>query len=78
MDWLDLLAVQGTLKSLFQHHSSQTVSRNMDIKDFWWGLRRIKDNYREILNHFRESLNTIKKLTRNLDLEAVWKWMHVE
>ena len=24
MDWLHLLAVQGTLKSLFQHHSSQT------------------------------------------------------
>ena len=24
MDWLDLLAVQGTLKSLFQHHSSNT------------------------------------------------------
>ena len=24
MDWLDLLAVQGTLKSLFQHHSSKT------------------------------------------------------
>ena len=23
MDWLDLLAVQGTLKSLFQHHSSE-------------------------------------------------------
>ena len=23
MDWLDLLAVQGTLKSLLQHHSSQ-------------------------------------------------------
>ena len=23
MDWLDLLAVQGTLKSLFQHHSSR-------------------------------------------------------
>ena len=22
MDWLDLLAVQGTLKSVFQHHSS--------------------------------------------------------
>ena len=22
MDWLNLLAVQGTLKSLFQHHSS--------------------------------------------------------
>ena len=24
MDWLDLLVVQGTLKSLFQHHSSKT------------------------------------------------------
>ena len=24
MDWLDLLAVQGTLKSLLQHHSSNT------------------------------------------------------
>ena len=23
-DWLDLLAVQGTLKSLLQHHSSKT------------------------------------------------------
>ena len=23
MDWLDLLSVQGTLKSLFQHHSSK-------------------------------------------------------
>ena len=25
MDWLDLLAVQGTLKSLLQHHSSKHV-----------------------------------------------------
>ena len=24
MDWLDLLAVQGTLKSLLQHHGSKT------------------------------------------------------
>ena len=23
MDWFDLLAVQGTLKSLFQHHNSE-------------------------------------------------------
>ena len=26
MDWLDLLAVQGTLKSLLQHHSSKEAS----------------------------------------------------
>ena len=25
MDWLDLLAVQGTLKGLLQHHSSKTL-----------------------------------------------------
>ena len=27
MDWLDLIAVQGTLKSLLQHHSSKTSIR---------------------------------------------------
>ena len=27
MDWLDLLAVQGTLKSLLQHHSSKGLPR---------------------------------------------------
>ena len=27
MDWLDLLVVQGTLKSLLQHHSSKSVLR---------------------------------------------------
>ena len=26
MDWLDLLAVQGILKSLLQHHSSKALS----------------------------------------------------
>ena len=26
MDWLDLLAVQGTLKSLLQHHNSKALS----------------------------------------------------
>ena len=25
MDWLDLLAIQGTLKSLLQHHSSKAT-----------------------------------------------------
>ena len=28
MDWLDLLAVQGTLKSLLQHHSSKCCTHN--------------------------------------------------
>ena len=29
MDWLDLLAVQGTLKSLLQHHSSKAITANL-------------------------------------------------
>ena len=32
MDWLDLLAVQGTLKSLLQHHSSKaSILQNSDF-----------------------------------------------
>ena len=29
MDWLDLLAVQGTLKSLLQHHSSKNINSSV-------------------------------------------------
>ena len=32
MDWLDLLAVQGTLKSLLQHHSSKAEDTTSKIK----------------------------------------------
>ena len=32
MDWLDLLAVQGTLKSLLQHHSSKASVRKSQMK----------------------------------------------
>ena len=44
MDWLDLLAVQGTLKSLLQHHSSKIsvrcsaflmVQLSTFIHDYW-------------------------------------------
>ena len=43
MDWLDLLAVQGTLKSLLQHHSSKaSMALNFlysptftSIHDYW-------------------------------------------
>ena len=34
MDWLDLLAVQGILKSLLQHHSPKT-SILRSIHDYW-------------------------------------------
>ena len=39
MDWLDLLAVQGTLKSLLQHHSSKALILQCTaffiIHDYW-------------------------------------------
>ena len=41
MDWLDLLAVQGTLKSLLQHHSSKasillcSAFSTLSIHDYW-------------------------------------------
>ena len=44
MDWLDLLAVQGTSKSLLQHHSSKTSNSSMlslygptltSVHDYW-------------------------------------------
>ena len=35
MDWLDLLAVQGTLKSLLQHHSSKRI--NSLVLSFLYG-----------------------------------------
>ena len=42
MDWLDLLAVQETLKSLLQHHSSKApilhsffIAQLMSIHDYW-------------------------------------------
>ena len=38
MDWLDLLAVQGTLKSLLQHHSSKWGKSSSGISEPWsWG-----------------------------------------
>ena len=35
MDWLDLLAVQGTLKSLLQHHSLKSI--NSSVLSFLYG-----------------------------------------
>ena len=45
MDWLNLLAVQGTLKSLLQHHSSKSINSSAlsllygptltSVRDYW-------------------------------------------
>ena len=36
MDWLDLLAVQGTIKSLLEHHSSKKI--NSSVLSFLYSL----------------------------------------
>ena len=39
MDWLDLLAVQGTLKSLLQHHSSEAVILRINLCKIFGGRK---------------------------------------
>ena len=53
MDWLDLLAVQGTLKSLLQHHSSKKHSQkrsgwlaDISVEVSPVGLFRLPENER--------------------------------
>ena len=46
MDWLDLLAVQGTLKSLLQHHSSKASIRSYWIWIMQIGLKKKKKTTR--------------------------------
>ena len=47
MDWLDLLAVQGTLQSLLQHHSSK--ASNLQRSTFF------TKSYPTYLSHLRET-----------------------
>ena len=45
MDWLDLLEVQGTLKSLLQHHSSKASVLWHSVS--WWSNSYIKNHFRK-------------------------------
>ena len=38
MDWMDLLVVQGTLKSLLQHHSSPNLALVLSEAEGWQGV----------------------------------------
>ena len=43
MDWFDLLAVQGTLKSLLQHHSSKASTLQCSYHGLYrWALNVLK------------------------------------
>ena len=53
MDWLDLLPVQGTLKSLLQHHSSKASIFRHCIKTYAWRFMflNLKKNLHDPDNH---------------------------
>ena len=48
MDWLDLLAVQGTLKSLLQHHSSKSINSSVLCFLHSLTLTSIHDHWKNI------------------------------
>ena len=64
MDWLDLLAVQGTLKSLLQHHSSKASI--LRCSDFFKQIV-----YRQYLSKCQQELS--KRLSRVFSSTTVQK-----
>ena len=46
MDWLDLLAVQGTLKSLLQHHSSKASINSLALSLYGPTLISVHDDWK--------------------------------
>ena len=63
MDWLDLLAVQGTLKSLLQHHSSKSI--NSSVPSFLYSpiLTSMHDYWR---NHTLTRQTFVSKIMSQL------------
>ena len=56
IDWLDLLAVQGTLKSLLQHHSLNTISPYeysglISFRIDWFDLLAVQGTLKSLLQH---------------------------
>ena len=73
MDWLDLLAVQGTLKSLLQHHSSKASILCLAFFIYLWFFFF---SCCQVIwhNHY-----IFKKYTQIKDLQTVWKraWVSI-
>ena len=72
MDWLDLLAVQGTLKSLLQHHSSKASKVNiiLTLKPEKDKGRPRKENYRPISTMNTDVKENITKLNSTIHLKG--------
>ena len=76
MDWLDLLAVQGTLKSLLQHHS---YDYTVEVRNRFKGLdliNRVRDELWMEVRHIVQETGskTIPKKTKC----KTAKWLNEE
>ena len=73
MDWLDLLAVQGTLKSLLQHHSSCKLPLKSLKPNLWQlSMQGETDLFQKLLSDQDEQLNhshTMSELSKSLVLQ---------
>ena len=63
MDWLDLLAVQGTLKSLLQHHSSETSILH-------WIIEKAREFQKNIYFCFMDYSKAFDCVGHN----KLWRW----
>ena len=66
MDWLDLLAVQGTLKSLLQHHSSKASILRHSVFLYSPTLTCIHDHWKTIALTRRTSVDQVMSLLFNM------------
>ena len=73
MDWLDLLAVQGTLKSLLQHHSSKAsilwcwAFFMVQLSHLYMNTQQLSDQYIKITALTRQtSVGKVKFLLLNM------------
>ena len=74
MDWLDLLAVQGTLKGLFQHHREIDGETVESVADFILGGSKITadgDCSHEIKRHLllgRKVMTSLNSIFKSRDI----------
>ena len=64
-DWLDLLSVQGTLKSLLQHHSSKTSTLQHSPFFYCPSLTSVHDYWK---NHTFDYANLCREWNKNMHI----------